>query len=146
MEENLKQFFKKWLWLIVLISVLAFGGFVFWLGSTLYGYLSEASFNSTVQNNRTQSQTAVTEAQNAQQKAGGFAVERQIEDGLREKVIAPKLETARRNSQNSKSDLERSKKKYFDETKNTQNLSANRADNCRDLNELFANTNFQYCH
>ncbi|HEX8249002.1 MAG TPA: hypothetical protein VF599_12565 [Pyrinomonadaceae bacterium] len=136
-----KEFFKKWLWLIVLVGVLAVGAGAY----CLFGYLSEVSFDRTIQNKRKESNTAVDEAQNANVNASIFAGERQLEDGLREKAIAPKLDERRRNSQNSKSDLERSKKKYFDEQKNTQNLNSNHAANCASLARLFPNVRFEDC-
>ncbi len=109
------------------------------------GYLSEKSFDAGIDNLSTGSQTAVREAANAQNAAVNSEVERSIEDAVREKVIAPKLDVARRNSNNSKTTLEKARRKYSDEKITHKNISNSRAANCEQLARLYPNTRFDYC-
>src|SRR5207237_8566480 len=76
------------------------------------------------------------EASNSNANAANFNVERRTEDGVREKVIKPKLEAARRNSQNSQAELDKAKRKYENENTNHQNLNSTQSDNCDDLHPL----------
>lgn len=109
------------------------------------GYLSEKRFDAGIDNLSTGSQTAVREAANAQNAAVNSEVERSIEDAVREKVIAPKLDVARRNSNNSKTTLEKARRKYSDEKITHKNISSSVTDNCLKLRELYPNTRFDYC-
>lgn len=102
-------------------------------------------FNQTVDNRSIQANKAVQEAANAQNAAINSSIERQTEDAVREKIIAPKLGEARRRSQNSKAALDAEKQKYSNAKNNISNLSNSDADNCRELSRLFPNVRFEDC-
>lgn len=102
-------------------------------------------FNQTIDNRSTDANKAVQEAANANNAAINASIERRAEDALREKVIEPKLDAARRSSQNSKAELDAARKTYNEKKNNPSNLSRSRADNCRDLSALFPNVVFEDC-
>ncbi len=94
MKTIFKQYFPALLALAALVILVS--------GIWFKGYLSEKSFDNEIDNLQTNSQNATTEAANHKEAAANSYIERSIEDGVREKVIAPKIETARRRSENSK--------------------------------------------
>jgi hypothetical protein len=137
-----KTILKKYLPAIITLAIIALGVFGFWFA----GYLSEKSFDRQIDNLQTNSRTEVTEAANHQKAAANSEVERRTEDGVREKVIVPKLDVARRRSQSSKVELEKAKNKLKENEKNIHDLNASRAANCAELRRQFPDTRFEYCH
>lgn len=136
-----KTLLKKYLPAIICIVVLAALVFGFWF----VGYLSEKSFDRQVDNLQTNSQTEVKQAANHSNAAINAQVTRQIEDGVRERVIKPKLDAARRSSESSKIEMEKARRKYNDEKNNPTNLTNSAADNCARLANLYPDTKFEYC-
>lgn len=111
------------------------------------GYLGcrRDEIQETITEQRTGSQNAVREAANASNAAVNASAVRQVEDGLRNKIIAPKLDHARRQSQNSKAAVLRAEKEIQNAKTNLSNLNRTIADNCAELGRLFPDTQFEYC-
>lgn len=132
---------------LVLMALVTAGALVvFYLGfgfvaTTIGGWQINRQVNSGVN----ASQTYTREAANASANAANAAITRAVEDGVREKVIIPKLETARRNSSNSKTALNAAKRKYENEKLHPENLNSKLSDNCAALRRLFPNTAFDDC-
>jgi len=140
--EKLTAFFKKHIISIVgaaiVLSIIAF--------FSIQSGCETKEFNQTVDKHRNQANKAVQEAANAQNQATNTSIERRTEDTIREKTITPKLDGARRRSQNSKAELEAARKTYNEQKSNTSNLSRLPADNCIDLGSLFPDVRFEDCH
>ncbi|HEX8637361.1 MAG TPA: hypothetical protein VF692_04815 [Pyrinomonadaceae bacterium] len=136
-----KTLFKRYLPAIIALAVIVALVLVFWF----VGYLSERKFDAAIDNLQTNSQNEVKQAANHNNAAINAQVTRQIEDGVREKVIKPKLDAARRSSESSKLNLEKARRKYSDEKINPTNLSSSAADNCARLANLYPDTKFEYC-
>jgi predicted negative regulator of RcsB-dependent stress response len=138
--EKLKSFCKKHI-----ISII---GSVVVILILVIGYLGCGTdqLQQTVTTQQTASNTAVQQAANAQNAAVNASIERQVEDGLRNKVITPKLDDARRRSQNSKTELKRARQQLNETTKNLYNTNASRIANCAELERLHPDTRFEYCH
>jgi hypothetical protein len=139
--KTLKDLFNKYLWLIIFIGILLFGGGVFWIA----GKYSEHQTDSAISETKTAANTAVSQAANSEANAANISIERRTEDSLREKTIRPKLETARRNSQSSKAELEKARQQ-FNEKPDPQTINDSWADNCARLKRVFPDTDFEYCH
>jgi preprotein translocase subunit SecF len=140
-KENFKEIFKKYLWLVILVSLFAVGSVVFWIG----GVLEENKTAQSVQTSQSNSQAAVLEAQTNTQQAANVSVERRTEDGVRARVIIPKLEDSRRRSQQSKIDIKIAEEKYSDENITHENISNSRSRNCEQLARFYPNRQFEYC-
>lgn len=136
-----KAFFKKYLPAVLALAAIALVVSGFWFA----GYLSEKSFDRTIDNLHTGAQNEVKQAANASNAAASAQMTRSIEDGVREQVIAPKLETARRRSQSSRIELEKAQTKYDNEKITHPRVSNSRAVNCVQLKRLYPNTRFEYC-
>ena len=139
--EKFKSFLNSYFWLIALIFVLIIGVLVFSIASAY----QEQSLQKSITAGVSEAGKAKNEAANANTDAANFDVNRRTEDVIREKTIAPKLDAARRRSNNSKLELEKAKRK-LDETKKTlHNSNVSRADNCAELGQLFPDETFAYC-
>jgi hypothetical protein len=112
--------------------------------ATTHQACSNAATERNIDSSRQQANTAVNQAARSEANAANASIERRSEDAVREKVIQPKLEAARRNSEQSKSALDEAKRKYNEKT-DPQTLNSSRADNCARLQRDFPDTNFEYC-
>lgn len=121
---------------LILISVLA---------NRVYQNYTAAKFEKTITGQNIEADKAKNEAANANANTANFDIERRTEDVVRTQTIAPKLETARRKSQNSKIELEKARKTYNETNKNLHNANASRADNCLELANLFPDIRFEDC-
>jgi predicted negative regulator of RcsB-dependent stress response len=139
--DNLKAWANQYFWLIVVIFLAVVGTFSY----LIYGSYQESSFQQSIQTNQTEAQTAVNTATNANTNAANFSLERRTEDAVRDQTIAPRLETARRNSQTSKTELERAERKLKVNEKKIRDINASWADNCLRLKRLFPDERFEYC-
>jgi len=101
-------------------------------------------FENTVDNIQTATENTLKEAANDQNEADNSSIERRTEDTIRERVITPKLDDVRRQSANSKLELENLKKR--NETKNLHNSNASRDLNCAELKRLYPDAQFEYCY
>lgn len=131
-------FVKNYYWLIAVAIVIA--GTI-WLS----GVIEEKSFDNKISTQNAESNSAVSEAQNSAAVAANFSIERRSEDAVREKVITPKLETARRRSENSKNELETAKKQYENSKNNRMDTNRSVTDNCAQLARLYPDKKFEYC-
>lgn len=123
--------------------VLAFAAFL--VVVALQSDCHEKRVDSTVRTQQTEAARQANIAAQSSTNANLSNEARQTEDRLREKVIAPKLEQARRRSADSKRELEKARKNLNDAKNNLHNLNVTRADNCLKLRELFPNERFDYC-
>lgn len=114
-------------------------------GCLIYQFAVGPSLNEVIQINQASSQNDVRQADSLEKQQVNSEVERRTEDGVREQVITPKLDAARRNSAHSAQSLKTAKSKYENEKTNTSNLSVSQSDNCRELADLFANVIFEDC-
>ena len=113
--EKLKTFLNQYFWLIVVTFLALLAITVF----TFYAVFDANSFDKTITDQITESKKAVGEANNANTNTEMSDTTRRSEDVIREKTIAPKLEKARRDSQNSKIELEKAKKTYNEKQNDT---------------------------
>ena len=141
MKEKIKTFLNQYFWLIFMIWLWIIFVVVFSLQSSC----ENTSFNKGVTDQNIEAGKAENEASNANTNAANFDVNRRTEDVIRAKTIAPKLEKARQNSQNSKIELEKARKTYNEKKNSTDNPSNSDADNCFELERLFANVRFDGC-
>ena len=139
--EKLKSFLNSYFWLIVVFILLITGIFTFLIASLL----EQSNFEKTISNQSVEAKKAVQEANNANTNAANSDIERRTEDVMREKTITPKLDSARRKSQNSSRELEKARKSYNEKKNNTDHLSNSDADNCRELLSLFPDIRFEDC-
>ena len=137
--EKFKEFTNQYFWLIFI----AFAALMIVVIVSIYPLFN--SVDKTITNQPNESKKAVQEANNANRGVANFDIERRTEDVIREKTIAPKLEKLRRNSQNSKTEVEKARKTYNEKKNDTSNLSNSDADNCSKLKNLFPNIRFQDC-
>jgi hypothetical protein len=137
---NLKEYFGKYLWLIIFIGILLFGAGVFWVS----GKYIEHKTDSAITETHTAANTAMTEAQTDEANAANVSIERRTEDSIREKTIRPKLETARQNSKTSQVELEKARQQFNEKT-NPRDANGTWADNCARLKRVFPDTTFDYC-
>ena len=138
--DKLKYFLNSYFWLVILLVfvVLAVGTFY------VAGIYREGQRGKIIHQSEIQANTAVVESINAAKNADNSSIERKTEDAVRQKTITPNLETARRNSQTSKTELE--KLQNSNAKINLHNANSSLADNCRKLRDLFPNEKFEYCH
>lgn len=139
--NTIKLYFKQYLWLIILAGLLLLGTGVYFLG----GYLEEKSFDKTVQTQTNQANTAVRESKIESGVAANLSIERRAEDAVRERVIKPKLDDARRRSSNSQSKLATAQKQYENSKKNPTDFNRSVVDNCAQLKRAYPNVTFEYC-
>jgi hypothetical protein len=143
--ENTKTIFKNHAPAFVAFALLVLCVFGFWIAGYLSERSSDRSFNSSMTNTTGDARNSLREAANATNAAVNAQIERQTEDGVRTRVIVPKLEAARRQSQNSKIQIEKAKEKYSDENITHENVSNSRVVNCIQLKRLYPNRQFEYC-
>lgn len=110
-------------------------------GIHMYG---EIRVDRKIESTKTEANTAVNVAVEHEAEASNISAERETEDDRRETAIRPKLETARRNSNSSKIQLERAREKYNEKT-DPHNVNGTWADNCARLGRVFPDTKFEYC-
>lgn len=110
-----------------------------------YQAIMDAKTLSDIKHSQREANTAVNVAVEHEAEASNISAERQTEDDYRETTIQPKLETARRNSNSSKIQLERAQKKFNEKT-DPHNVNGTWADNCARLKRVFPDTEFEYCH
>lgn len=138
--QKLKDLFYKYLWLIILCGLFAVGGLTFWAHQSYQEHRTDSEIKQT----QTEAHTAVNQAVESETEAANTSIERQSEDAVREKVIRPRLETARRNANSSKIELDLAKQKFNEKT-NPHDANGTWADNCARLKRVFPDDTFEYC-
>jgi len=108
-------------------------------------FFHERSVDSAVNQQTTQATRQIGIAEQSAANANVSQAARQSEDIVREKVIVPRLNEARRRSEQTKAELEKARQNLNNAKQNLHNLNASRLDNCRRLRELFPNETFEYC-
>ncbi len=139
--NKLKEILNSYFWLIII----AFAIFVTVIGCLIYQNWQDGATSRMADRQSIEANKAVREAAGANGAAISFDAARQTEDVRRANNIKPKLDAARSNSNNSKTQLERAKNKLNETNKNLGNFNADRADNCAELARLFPDTRFEYC-
>jgi hypothetical protein len=136
--EKIKALAKQYLWLIIIAGLLAVGASVFWG----YGKYLENKTDGEIHETHAEANTAVNAAVTSEQTAANASSQRQTEDAVRQRTIAPRLDEARLHSQTSQAQLERARQQF-----NEKSLPSNssRASDCVRLARLYPDTKFEYC-
>ena len=139
--EKFKSFLNSYFWLIALIFVLIIGVLVFSIASAY----QEQSLQKSITAGVSEAGKAKNEAANADRDAADFDTTRRTEDVIREKAIAPRLESARRQSEKSSQKIKILKKQINENEKDIHNINASVTDNCAELHRLLPDEKFEYC-
>ncbi len=137
--KNLKEIYRQYFWLIVIAAVIVAAGTVYWLA----GKHQEHKVDNAIQQSREAAKAEVNSAAISETTAANTSIERRTEDSVRDAVIRPKLENARRNADRSRSTVDKAKERLNEKPQisNTDTW----ADNCRRLERVFPDTEFEYC-